>query len=106
MRDHRLRISLNITRDQRNYVLLLSAAGRQSINHAQNFVLRSVLTRTYLMSAHTHYLPVTVEDVIDEDASPALYPLIGDGEPLLYEVEHQEEVSGIPAAYFEWYYGR
>lgn len=46
------------------------------------------------MSAHIHYPPATVEDVIDEDASPALYPLMGDDGPLLYEVQHQQEVSG------------
>lgn len=53
----------------------------------------SVPGRTILMSAHAHYPPVTVEEVIDDDASPALYPLIGDGGPLLYEVGCEGRVS-------------
>lgn len=46
------------------------------------------------MSAHTHYPPVTVENMIDEDAFPALYPLMGDDGPLLYEVQQEQDVSG------------
>lgn len=45
------------------------------------------------MPSHPHYPSATVEDVIDEDVSPALYPLIGDDGPLLYEVQHRQSVS-------------